>query len=135
MDNEQLNNFPHSLIIFLFEGYSSPNRMTLLNDFILKSDIGVNPYVIAAKTKDILTLLEEVDGYIKWYVSKFEFTLSKEFYKELEPYKRNFGTPEETLENNRISAHLTIKGIDYALNIIRGRRRFNSMITTIISQK
>jgi L-cystine uptake protein TcyP (sodium:dicarboxylate symporter family) len=49
-------------------------------------------------------------------------------------YKKNFGLyvkgVEETLDNNRVEAQLTIEGLDYAINLRREREQHESIIST-----
>jgi hypothetical protein len=120
--------FPHSLMIFILNDYSvNNNRTTNLNDFIQKSNIGDNAGTIAAKTKDILCFLEK-EGLIIWYDSKPDFDTGENRPKE--DYKKYFAENTETLENNRISALLTVKGLDYTLNLISHKKQYKSVIKT-----
>ena len=120
--------FPHSLMIYLLENYSSPNRSVLLNNFLIKSQIGNTDKIIYIKAKDLLDRFEK-DGYLFWTTSQLNTVtndyISNGFLKDI------LLTVDNPLTDiYHVNAELTIKGIDYAIKLLRERDNFESTITT-----
>jgi len=121
--------FPHTLMIYLLENYSAPNRGVLLNDFLSKSGIGKGDLMIVTKASELLTRLE-LKQYLFWSVSKINSKTQPLFQ-----YKSELTTVMTPFELYKIYAELTLEGIDYALKLVREQKQFESVIDTNESVK
>lgn len=126
----ETKNWPHQIINFLYEHYGE--SYTELNRFLYEE---LNFESNNTTHKDnIKTLLIDLDseGYVKWKV-----ILMDEDYKtwKQDNYQEEFQKlPHLTLKNHRVEARLTIKGLDYAIELNRERQKHNIYkITTPLS--
>lgn len=127
MEKNMATFFPHSLMIFLLREYGSADRSVLLNEFVIKSNIGNDDKIKTIKLKEILTRFE-LDGYLTWTASKED---ENKLFKSEAIYKEDSILYDENpLVNYHINATLTIKGIDYAINLLRNKEEFESTILT-----